>query len=318
MSHHQVTSVGIDVSRDELVVAFLYQDGSVRESAYGNDASGCRTLAAGFKKHGVTKVTPCIIESTGDFHLLSALTLAQQDYQVKVINPLLTKRYEKSDIRGAKTDRIDAGRLAQIGIDKPELSVFRPDKAHICARKILSSLALLDRSSQHLTSHQRRWQATQKQLGLSVTSDLTTVLQAIQQEKNRLLSLLTELVPSHVQQLVDRTKGLSLNQAAIICASLSGADFSSREKLIAYLGLDIRVRQSGQWRGREHLSKRGRPYVRKVLYQIAWGLVQNNHPPARQYFLRLQAAGKPYTVALLAVARKFLRYWFVYAYLPAV
>lgn len=316
MSSSSISSVGIDVSRDELEVAWLKSDGQVTRHTYVNDTKGCRALASACKKHGMAKATPCVFESTGDFHLLSALTLARAGLTVKVINPLITKQYEKSDIRGAKTDRIDAARLAQIGKDKSSLPSFSPDKANICARKILSSLAILDRTEQQMRSHQRRWQTTQEQLDLPAVSHLDEVLSAIKQEKERLLTLLKELVPAHVKQLVEQTKGLSLDQAAIVHAALSGASFTRREQLVAYLGLDIRVRQSGRWRGREHLSKRGRPYVRKVLYQIAWGLVRNNHEPAKLYYERLRAAGKPYTVALIAVARKFLRYWFTYAYLP--
>lgn len=316
MLQTSVISVGIDVSQKELEVAWLKSDGRVVRRTYVNNTKGCCALTAACKKHGMNKATPCVLESTGDLHLLSAITLARAGLNVKVINPLITKRYEKSDIRGAKTDRIDARRLAQIGADKLSLPSFSPDKANICASKILSSLAILDRTTQKLRAHQRCWQATQKKLGLPVVSQLDEVLAAIKQERERLLALLRETLSPQTREFVKQTRGLSLNQAAIIEAALNGASFTRREQLVAYLGLDIKVRQSGRWRGQEHLSKRGRPYIRKVLYQIAWGLVRNNHEPARIYYEKLRAAGKPYTVALLAVARKFLRYWFVYAYLP--
>lgn len=85
----------------------------------------------------------------------------------------------------------------------------------------------------------------------------------------------------------------------------------NRDQLVAFVDLDVMPRQSGTWRGKGRLSKRGNPYLRKVLYRVAWGLKQNN-PVYQAEYERLRAKGTNYVTTLIILSRKFLR--FLYAY----
>ncbi len=114
-----------------------------------------------------------------------------------------------------------------------------------------------------------------------------------------------------VQEL-GRLRGVSETQAAVLLGLVGQASFSHRDQLVAYVGLDIMPRQSGLWQGRGKLSKRGNAYGRKVLYQIAWSLKTHNDT-YREYYERLyRTDGKHYTTCLMAVARKFLRFFYAY------
>lgn len=92
---------------------------------------------------------------------------------------------------------------------------------------------------------------------------------------------------------------------------LGDKQFTSRDQLVAFVGLDVMPRQSGTWRGKGRLSKRGNPSLRKVLYQVAWGLKQNN-PAYQAEYERLRAKDTNYVTTLIILSRKFLR--FLYAY----
>jgi transposase len=61
--------------------------------------------------------------------------------------------------------------------------------------------------------------------------------------------------------------------------------------LVAFVGLDVRVRQGGKWLGRQFLSKRGNGYLRKVLFQIGWSLYMNNDTYHAAY-QRMRERGK--------------------------
>ena len=41
------------------------------------------------------------------------------------------------------------------------------------------------------------------------------------------------------------------------------------DAFIAFMGMDVRVRQSGRWRGRSKLTKKGDPEVRRLLFNAA-------------------------------------------------
>ena len=81
------------------------------------------------------------------------------------------------------------------------------------------------------------------------------------------------------------------------------ARFSSAQKLVSYLGLDPRVRQSGlhpATHGR--ISTQGHAHARSMLVQAAWA-VTKTPGPLRAFFLRLRAR-RGEQIAVVATARK--------------
>jgi transposase len=80
------------------------------------------------------------------------------------------------------------------------------------------------------------------------------------------------------------------------------------EKLVAFLGLDVRVKQSGRWQGRCKLTKKGDGEVRRLLYNAAMqGRRSSQWAP---YYLRLRERGMSSTAALVALRRKLARFSF--------
>lgn len=81
--------------------------------------------------------------------------------------------------------------------------------------------------------------------------------------------------------------------------------FSDGAAIVAFAGLDPVVHQSGKSRHTGHISKRGSPVLREALYLAARSAARCN-PVCKQFYKRLRARGKHYTVCLVAVARKLL------------
>ena len=83
--------------------------------------------------------------------------------------------------------------------------------------------------------------------------------------------------------------------------------FTSRDQLVAFCGMDLTIRESGtSVHGKRHLSKRGDPFLRKKLFQIAWALKMHN-PEYQRYYEKKREEGHHYFTCLMAIARKFLR-----------
>lgn len=308
-----ITSVGIDVSKDKLDVALLCANQDHIQQTFDNSTSGIQLLITCLRKQGTAVTVPCVIESTGNYHLQSTLMIAQAGFTVKVINPLITKKYQQSSVRNAKSDPIDAHRLAQIGLLEPELPKFTANVSIVGIKKIVSYLAHLEKVKLQLAMSLKQMQSTQKLFGYSVNlSASEQAIAAIAEQIEVLEYAIRCQAPKEAKQLARNYPGVTERKISVLLALLADKAFAGRDQLIAYVGLDVALRKSGKWQGRQKLTKRGNPFARKVLYQIAWGLKQH-HPDYQRYYDRLyREQGKHYTTTLIAIARKFLR--FLYAY----
>lgn len=95
--------------------------------------------------------------------------------------------------------------------------------------------------------------------------------------------------------------------ARIIAETGPLSDFSSLRKLTRYAGLNLREKQSGTYRGKTKLSKKGRSPLRKVLGQIVLPLVKRDGLFGPYYHGKKEHDGMPGTKAMTAVMRKFLK-----------
>jgi len=87
------------------------------------------------------------------------------------------------------------------------------------------------------------------------------------------------------------------------------SDFETVRKIMRYAGLNLREKQSGIYRGRNKLSKKGRSLLRKVLSQAVLPLVKKEglYGP---YYHGKKAQGMSGTKAMTAVMRKFLKLFY--------
>jgi transposase len=100
--------------------------------------------------------------------------------------------------------------------------------------------------------------------------------------------------------------GVNVQTAATFMASIGDIRrFSSPRKLVSYLGLDPRVRQSGSGAARHgHISKAGCSEARHMLGEVAWK-VMLTPGPLRAFFERIRAR-RGHQVAATATARKLV------------
>src|SRR5437588_1811094 len=98
--------------------------------------------------------------------------------------------------------------------------------------------------------------------------------------------------------------GVSLvSAAAFVAAAGEIHRFSSPRKLVSYVGLDPRVRHSGEAPARHgHISKQGSAEARHMLCEAAWVAVRTPGP-LRAFYERVRAR-RGVQVALVATARK--------------
>lgn len=303
---HSIQAVGMDVSKATLDLALLNSKQEAKIFQFANTGSGISRLISVLKERGALSA-PLVCESTGEYHRMACFRLTKAGFQVNCINPLITKKYERASIRGGKSDRVDAIRLAQIGLLEANLPVFADTVETIRNQKLSASLAFLEKERQRLSQHLKRMAKTKEEFKFAADlRGLRAIEKALNQQIIKLKKKFADKLPANLQQFADTTKGCSQAQLGVLFALLGHRSFATKNKLVAFVGLDVNPKESGQWQGVPHISKRGNPYVRKVLAQVAWGLMMHNDQ-FKQYYQSLRNRGKDYRTCLVALSRKFLR-----------
>ena len=120
-----------------------------------------------------------------------------------------------------------------------------------------------------------------------------------------------EILFKNSQSVITSIPGIGSVAAASILGEIGNINrFSSASKLLAFAGLDPRVRQSGTCYAKSsRMSKRGSRYLRYVLIYTAWNVVRNNQT-FKIYYERKRNQDKSHYQALGHVAHKLIRVLF--------
>ena len=113
-----MNSVGIDISKGRSTVAVMRPFGEVVISPFEvrHTDSELSELARRLKSlDGETRV---VMEATGNYHLPVAQALHDAGLYVSVVNAKLVHGYGNNELRRVKTDRKDAVKLANYGLDR--------------------------------------------------------------------------------------------------------------------------------------------------------------------------------------------------------
>ena len=203
------------------------------------------------------------------------------------------------------------------GVSGRELLARAASAAEFAALDLGELAALLERVSRR---RHGRAKAEALQLAAANSLGLTALGEVASLEVRALLdqlALLERQIAEVDRAVAERLRALDQHLttipgigpvlAATILAEIGDIGrFTRLEALVAYAGLDPGVFESGQFRGRrQHISKRGSPYLRRALYLAAHGAHARN-PDLAAYLQRKLAEGKPYRAALIAVAHRLL------------
>ncbi len=305
------SGIGIDVSKASLEVVGLEGE-AVWRTEIDNSKVSIETLAKALSRGGYSGKIIC--ESTGHYHLLLGLVFARYGLDLRIINPLQSSKHQKARIRKTKTDQVDGYVLATMCTterDLPKAAQLQPEQ--VLMRLKQGQLHALDKQIQQMSRSLATYTETHQQLELVTDTSarlLQQVLTDLKAAKHQLQKDLETMFVDSAANAKDIDRVRSLPGFSLMVAGLVSTVFDREVKSdrawIAFSGLDISVRQSGTWKGKGRLTKRGNSYIRKRLYCAAWGATMN-YEEVRRYYDRLKAAGRNHVEALCIIARKLLR-----------
>ncbi|MEX3937873.1 IS110 family transposase [Paraburkholderia phymatum] len=293
-------TVGIDVSKATLDVAIGVKTTPLSVS---NKADGFDTLLEELARHRVALI---VLEATGGLEMAVACVLQAAGYAVAVINPRQARDFARAMGKLAKTDRIDARILAQLG----EVIERHPDR-----EKFVKTLPTIEQQALAAIVARRRQLITmlvseRNRLALAhaqTRKSIETIIEALKDEIARIESEMGGHIHSHfadLSALLRTVKGVGDATISVVIAEVPELGKLTRREISSLIGVAPINRDSGTMRGKRTIFG-GRGSVRRVLYMAALVAARHN-PVIRLFYRRLVEAGKPKKVALVACMRKLL------------
>lgn len=295
--------IAFDVSKNELVGVRTNKSAKVLEKfILPNEASAIDEFVSAYKnKYAHLTVSS---EATADYHRTLAEHCIKNDISFKLINPILTKQFTRSTIRKRKTDLTDALIIAKLTLQ---------GEGSILDSTSLDPLKSIARTAYKIGKLQRILEAVNDRFNRVFPDNLEIIAEL----KKPLLPLkeATENIKEYVEKKVDaKTKNLLTSIIGIgpaIATSLIVEigdiwRFPSGKKLVAFVGLDPKVKQSGLRLNRNtKITKRGSSQLRRSLFIAAY-IAKRHDPELKEYYAKKRQEGKRYKEAVVAVSRKMV------------
>ena len=288
--------LGVDVAKAELVIDCRGTIGS-----FANDPKG---IAALIKASARAAASPHLVcEATGGYErpLVSAAVLA--GIPVSVIQPQRVRSFAKAVGRLAKSDPIDAAMLSRFGASATPQAVEPKDTVRLQLDELVRTRAeLIDSLQRELNRAARHCLPALARIHKDLAARYRKHIAAIEAESARLVAASAEL--SKADGLLRAVAGVGPQTSRVLLALLPELGRTGRRGIAALAGLAPYDRDSGKTKGKRFIQG-GRSRVRKVLHMAAL-VASRRNSVLKPVYERLRQAGKPFKVAIVAVARKLL------------
>jgi transposase len=289
-------TLGFDVAKDHHDVALTNKSGQLRQrwQIDNTQPAVTRLLKKVLRQHSKL-VVGC--EATGSYQVSVMRACLSLDIPCRLLNPLTTKQYTKSTIRGRKTDRDDALNIARL--------VLRGE-GNLVTEATLSLARNYVRLATKVQQHLHALRLEQKYLSdMGGQSNFNEVIAALERLSSNLRTQALTHIDKTNYQLLLSLVGIGPAIAVSLCAEIGDIQrFSKPKQLVAYAGLDPRVRQSGTVLNRNtRLTKRGSAELRRSLF-LAANIARQYDPELKAYYQKKRNEGRIYTAATVATARK--------------
>lgn len=244
-----------------------------------------------------------VFEATGGHERLLMETLAGADIAHARVNPRQAREFARATGRLAKTDRVDARVLAEMGAALALRPAAPPDPARMRLGELVGRR---DAIVAAITAETHRLAMARDPF---VRRDIGRMLAVLKARRARLEKEIAAHVRAEETLAREAARlrtapGVGPTIAAILVARLPELGQLDRRAIASLAGLAPHACDSGLRRGRRHVWG-GRADVRRALYLAAFVATRRN-PALKAARERLEAAGKPTKVAILATARKLL------------
>jgi len=294
--------LALDVSQEHLVTALVLPgQARTQERTVPNTAAGIRQL--------LDRTPPdcCwVLEPTGRYSNLAVDQARAAGRDVLMAEPRRAKSFLRSGPERAKSDRLDSRGLVAYSSAQPLPLYPRPSAVIEQVQQLLSARKGLSQALSRLQQQRRELPHAAAVLE-AACAPLREQLRVLE---GQLAALATD--PDRKAELgattrLDAVPGVGPVTAAAANACLQLRQFSHPDQFVAYIGLDITVRDSGKKVGKRQVSQRGDAELRRLIFLAAQANLRVAGSPFRQQYDRERSKGLAHTAAVCAVGRKLAK-----------
>jgi transposase len=284
--------LGVDVSQGWLDI---HQNGQETVERIANE------------RRAIDKFLKCLpgaalaVEATNTYHELVVERARQLGLIVYLVNGYQIKAYGNAIGQRMRTDEIDARLISRfLSREIDRLKPFQPKSPeHALLWTLMKRRAVLVQTRQQLQqslSGIREIRGDVKRLINSFGPMLANL-------DRRIAALVTALGWQGEVKRLQAVPGIGLLTARALVAAYHSGTFIHHDPFVAYLGLDVRAKDSGKFRGQRKLTKHGDGEYRRLLYCAAMAACRMKGYFGARY-QALQARGLAKTAAHVVIARK--------------
>lgn len=290
--------LGVDVSKDTLVVAF-----ERRRWQFANSTAGHRKFIALLKKLPGSVHVLC--ESTGSYHLPMCLALQDAGLAFTIGNAARIHYFGLSEGIIAKNDPIDAELIERFANAKRPPADPPLCRDHLALTQSVTHRHQLVEMIKGLRTHR------QQVLVAALITEIDKTIATLEKRLEALDQQLRAKIQAHPLwkakfALLTATTGVGFVTALNLLAKMPELGSLNRGQCAALAGVAPYDDDSGKHVGKRSI-RGGRHEVRTSLYMAALTAAHSN-PVLKPFYQRLVAGKKPAKVALTAVMRKLLIY----------
>jgi transposase len=293
--HTSAVILGIDVSKAWIDVC---RSGEEQIERVDNEPAALEAL---LDRHPTAALA---VEATNTYHEQLVESAQRRGLAVYLINGYQLKHYAESLGQRMRSDAIDARLLARF-LER-EIAGLKPYQApsrqQIQVRRLLKRRALLVKLQLQLRQ------------SFDGVVDFKTSLDGLLERTKKFILLIDKRLQALARELgwqadlarLRSIPGVGPLTALALLEAYRAGHFVHRDPFVAFLGLDVRTKDSGRHKGRRRLTKQGNPEPRRLLHNAAMSSSCAGRYFQREY-LALQARGLSKIQALVVISRKIAK-----------
>lgn len=243
------------------------------------------------------------IEPTNTYHERFVELAIKAGHTLYLVDAYRLRYYRDAIGQRAKTDPSDAVLLERyLGAEREHLRAYDPrSPAHQTLWRLIKRRAGVVESRKSIA---QSWKGIAT-LGPSVRALLKHHDHFIEIVEREIHRMALRLGWGGDLERLQSIPGIGPLNAVILCSVYHRGSFKSADAFVAFLGLDVRVRDSGRFRGKRKLTKKGDSEPRRALFNGARNAART--PSFKAFYELLRARGLSTTAAYVAVSRKLVR-----------
>lgn len=268
--------VGIDISKDSFEVCIKQLVGERVVIKATHSFQNSFTGFGDFLQWTLRKVPAPIfvMETTGVYHEELTHFLYSNEQKVSVVLANKIKHFAKSLNVKTKTDKADAQMIAQYGLER-QLEWWQPmmpqmkNLRDLCRERLSLKKDIVRCKCQiHGLKHAYSTLDVVLQLKEQQIEFLEKNVQTIENEIIRITKEDKDF--NERVSKIETIKGLRLlTIVTVLCETNGFSQFNNIRQVVSYAGLDIEERQSGLFKGKTRITKKGNSRIRQCLYMPA-------------------------------------------------